>query len=64
MLGAHIYARDSTSRALTRSAAATDGDLLSAGAWLSLATWLAVAAGLLAALLSWWGLAQGIEEYR
>jgi hypothetical protein len=59
-----MYARDSTSRALTRSAAAGDGYLLSAGAWLSLATWLAVAAGLLAALLSWWGLAQGIEEYR
>ena len=34
----------------SRSAAATDRDLLSAGAWLSLATWLAVAAGLLAAL--------------
>jgi hypothetical protein len=55
---------DSTSRALTQSAAATDRDLQSAGAWLSLATWLAVAAGLLASLLSWWGLAQRLEEYR
>jgi hypothetical protein len=42
----------------------TASSLLSAGTWLSLATWLAVAAGLLAALLSWWGLAQRIEEYR
>ncbi|WP_460461429.1 hypothetical protein, partial [Angustibacter peucedani] len=50
--------------ALDQASSSTSRRLLDAGSGLGLATWLAVLAGLAAAVLAWWGLAQRIEEYR
>ncbi len=55
---------ESSAAALTQASDSTTAALQDAGTGLLLATWLAVLAGLGAAVLAWWGLAQRIEEYR
>ncbi|RYV50923.1 hypothetical protein [Pengzhenrongella frigida] len=49
---------------LTAASEATSSGLRDARSGLALAGWLCGLAGVLAALLAWWGLSQRIEEYR
>jgi hypothetical protein len=49
---------------LTEASESAATELRDAGSWLAVGGWLCVLAGLLAAVLGWWGLWQRIEEYR
>jgi hypothetical protein len=49
---------------LTAAGNATSSALRDAESGLTVAGWLCVLAGVLAAVLAWWGLTQRIEEYR